>query len=84
VHPQVDQAGKDKVLNPRYNDRVSVNLEKRKDPHQAAMAATYIDRTSASSCRELVRMCSTLLRLHVARPLQGLRLRGPLRNESKS
>ena len=66
VHVQVDHAGKDKVLNPRYQDRVSMNLEKHKDPHQTAMAATYIDRASASSCCTLLQTWSIILSLHIA------------------
>ena len=42
---QVEHAGVEKVLEvDRYNDRVSVNLEKHKDHQKAAMAANYIDR----------------------------------------
>jgi hypothetical protein len=42
---QVEHAGVEKVLEvDRYNDRVSINLEKHKDHQKAAMAANYIDR----------------------------------------
>lgn len=47
VAQQVEQAGVEKVLDPRYIDRVSVNLERHKDRAREAMASNYIDRVTA-------------------------------------